>query len=63
MTARRALALAPLWLAGCVQVVYGSAVASFTVQAFGVERLRSLTRPEVDERYGEFVRFTQFGEL
>ncbi len=43
--------------------VYGSAVASFTVQAFGVERLRTLTRPEVDERYREFMRFTQFGEL
>jgi sugar/nucleoside kinase (ribokinase family) len=44
-------------------VVYGSAVASFTVQSFGVERLRTLTRPEVDERYSEFIRFTRFGEL
>ncbi|MHB8577014.1 MAG: PfkB family carbohydrate kinase, partial [Dehalococcoidia bacterium] len=44
-------------------VIYGSAVASFTVQAFGVERLKTLTRPEVDERCREFRRFTQFGEL
>jgi sugar/nucleoside kinase (ribokinase family) len=44
-------------------VVYGSAVASFTVQSFGVERLKTLTRPEVDERYREFQRFTRFGEL
>jgi len=44
-------------------VIYGSAVASFTVQAFGVERLRSLTRREVEERCREFQRFTQFGEI
>lgn len=44
-------------------VVYGSAVASFTVQAFGVERLKTLTRDDVEERVREFQRFTQFGEL
>jgi sugar/nucleoside kinase (ribokinase family) len=44
-------------------VIYGSAVASFTVQAFGVERLKTLTRPEVDDRCREFQRFTQFGEF
>jgi sugar/nucleoside kinase (ribokinase family) len=44
-------------------VVYGSAVASFTVQAFGVERLKTLTRDEVEARVREFQRFTQFGEL
>jgi sugar/nucleoside kinase (ribokinase family) len=44
-------------------VIYGSAVASFTVQAFGVERLRALTRADVEERVREFQRFTQFGEL
>ena len=44
-------------------VVYGSAVASFTVQAFGVERLKTLTRDEVEERVRAFQRMTQFGEL
>lgn len=44
-------------------VIYGSAVASFTVQAFGVERLKTLTRTEVEDRCREFQRFTQFGEF
>ncbi|HZQ35079.1 MAG TPA: PfkB family carbohydrate kinase [Dehalococcoidia bacterium] len=44
-------------------VIYGSAVASFTVQAFGVERLKTLTRREVEERCREFRRFTYFGEI
>lgn len=44
-------------------VIYGSAVASFTVEAFGIERLKTLTRAEVDTRYREFRLFTQFGEL
>lgn len=44
-------------------VIYGSAVASFTVQAFGVDRLKSLTRREVEERCREFQRFTYFGEI
>ena len=43
--------------------VYGSAVASFTVQAFGVERLKSLTRAEVEERCREFRRLTEVGEI
>jgi sugar/nucleoside kinase (ribokinase family) len=44
-------------------VVVGSAVASFTVQAFGVERLRTLRREEVEARCREFQRFTRFGEI
>jgi len=44
-------------------VIYGSAVASFTVQSFGLERLKTLTRPEVEERCREFQRFTRFGEF
>ncbi len=44
-------------------VIYGSAVASFTVQAFGVERLKTLTRAEVDDRCREFQRMTRFGEF
>ena len=41
-------------------VVYGSAVASFTVERFSVDRLRDLRREEIDERYQEFRRFTYF---
>src|SRR5579883_1684522 len=44
-------------------VVHGSAVASFTVQAFGVERLKTLTRAEVEERCREFRRLTEVGEI
>ncbi|MER3421809.1 MAG: sugar kinase, partial [Chloroflexota bacterium] len=43
-------------------VVHGSAVASFTVEEFGVERLTRLTRVEVERRYREFQRFTLFEE-
>jgi sugar/nucleoside kinase (ribokinase family) len=41
-------------------VVYGSAVASFCVEGFGPARLLTLTREEVDARYGEFRRLTYF---
>jgi sugar/nucleoside kinase (ribokinase family) len=44
-------------------VVYGSAVASFTVERFSVDRLRDLTRAEVDQRYAEFRRLTYFEAL
>ncbi len=43
-------------------VVHGSAVASFTVEEFGVQRLKRLTRAEVEQRYREFQRFTLFEE-
>jgi sugar/nucleoside kinase (ribokinase family) len=41
-------------------VVYGSAVASFTVEKFSVDRLRNLTRAEIDRRFAEFRRLTYF---
>jgi sugar/nucleoside kinase (ribokinase family) len=41
-------------------IVHGSAVASFTVEAFSVDRLRSLTRAELEARYREFRDFTHF---
>ncbi|UCE19942.1 MAG: sugar kinase [Gemmatimonadota bacterium] len=40
--------------------VYGSIMASFTIEAFGVERLRDLTRQEIEKRYREFVEITRF---
>jgi len=41
-------------------VVYGSVMGSFCCEQFGVERFRTLTRAEIDERYREFQGFTQF---
>lgn len=42
-------------------VVYGSALASFNVEAFSLERFRSLTREDVQRRYEEFRKFAEFG--
>jgi sugar/nucleoside kinase (ribokinase family) len=39
-------------------MTYGSVLASFNVEEFGVERVQRLTREEIDERYAEFRRFT-----
>src|SRR5918999_2737455 len=39
-------------------MTYGSVLASFNVEEFGVERVVRLTRDEVEERYAEFRRMT-----
>jgi sugar/nucleoside kinase (ribokinase family) len=41
-------------------IVYGSVVASFTVEDFGVKRLTELSMAEVEERYRRFVELTDF---
>lgn len=41
-------------------IIYGSAMASFTVERFGTERLVGLTQDEVNERVQEFVDLVQF---
>ena len=41
-------------------IIYGSVLGSFAVEQFGVERLRRLTRPEIDRRYREFRELTAF---
>ena len=41
-------------------VVYGSVAASFTVEAFGVERLAAVTREDVEARYAEFKELVAF---
>jgi sugar/nucleoside kinase (ribokinase family) len=41
-------------------IVYGSVLASFTVEAFSLERLRTLTREEIDRRYRQFISLTAF---
>ncbi|MBV9761625.1 MAG: sugar kinase [Acidobacteriaceae bacterium] len=41
-------------------VIYGSVMGSFCCEEFGVERFRTLTRKEIDQRFAEFRRFTTF---
>jgi sugar/nucleoside kinase (ribokinase family) len=43
-------------------MAYGTAMASFNVQAFGVERVAELRAEELAERVTELRRMTQFGE-
>ncbi|MEO5719990.1 MAG: PfkB family carbohydrate kinase [Chthoniobacterales bacterium] len=42
-------------------LIYGSVIASFNVEAFSLERLRTLTKEEIDERYEVFRSMSQFG--
>jgi len=39
-------------------IVYGSVMASFVVEEFGLGRLRRLTREDIDQRYRQFVALT-----
>jgi sugar/nucleoside kinase (ribokinase family) len=41
-------------------VIYGSAMASFCVEKFGLERIENLTEAELDERIQQFVDLVQF---
>jgi sugar/nucleoside kinase (ribokinase family) len=41
-------------------IVYGSVVASFTVEDFGVKRLTTASLDDVEERYQRFVQLTDF---
>lgn len=41
-------------------IVYGSVVASFTVEDFGVKRLTDVALPQIEERYKRFVQLTDF---
>jgi sugar/nucleoside kinase (ribokinase family) len=41
-------------------IIYGSTVASFSVEGFGPSRLLTLTREEVDARYRQFRQLTHF---
>ena len=41
-------------------IIYGSAMASFTVEKFGIERLAELTKEEVQERVDQFVKLASF---
>lgn len=41
-------------------VIYGSVMGSFCCEMFGVDRFRTLTRADIDARFEEFRRFTEF---
>lgn len=41
-------------------IIHGCATASFTVEEFGVERLRSITTDDITKRYQELYQCTQF---
>jgi sugar/nucleoside kinase (ribokinase family) len=41
-------------------MVYGSVMGSYCCERFGIERFRTLTRAEIDERFREFKRLTDF---
>lgn len=41
-------------------VIHGSVMGSFCCEQFGVDRFRTLTRAEVDARFEEFRKFTEF---
>jgi len=44
-------------------IVFGSVLASFTVEEFGVQRLARLTYPEITERYRQFKALTHFEDI
>ncbi len=41
-------------------IIMGSAMASFTVEKFGIERLRDLSMEEIADRINEFAELTNF---
>jgi len=41
-------------------IIFGSAMASFTVEKFGTERLINLSQKDIDERVQEFIDLVQF---
>ena len=44
-------------------IIFGSVMASFTVEAFSLDRLRDLDYKEVESRFREFKRLTHFEDL
>ena len=41
-------------------IIFGSAMASFTVERFGTERLMNLSQKDIEDRVQEFVELVQF---
>ncbi|HAK59368.1 MAG TPA: sugar kinase, partial [Nitrospiraceae bacterium] len=44
-------------------VVFGSVMASMNVEAFSLDRLRSLDYKEIEDRYREFKKLTHFEDI
>jgi sugar/nucleoside kinase (ribokinase family) len=44
-------------------IIFGSVMASFTVESFSLDRLRILDYKEVQERFREFKRLTHFEDI
>jgi hypothetical protein len=41
-------------------IIYGSSMASFTVEKFGTERLLGLADDDIEERVQEFIELVHF---
>jgi sugar/nucleoside kinase (ribokinase family) len=48
------------WQAMKKAIIVGSAMASFTVEKFGIERIKDLTQDEIDSRINKFREITSF---
>ncbi len=44
-------------------IIFGSVMASFTVEAFSLDRLRTLHYKDIESRFREFKRLTHFEEI
>jgi sugar/nucleoside kinase (ribokinase family) len=44
-------------------IIYGSVMASFNVEKFSLERLKTLTLPEIEERYRQFCDLAHFENI
>jgi sugar/nucleoside kinase (ribokinase family) len=44
-------------------IIFGSVMASFNVEEFSLDRLKRLTREEIDTRYQSFKKLTHFEAL
>lgn len=44
----------------CKAAVYGSVMASFTIESFGIDSLKSLTLDKIEQRYSEFQKLVTF---
>ena len=44
-------------------IIFGSVLASFTVEAFALDRLREVSRREIDSRFRQFKTLTHFDDL
>ena len=44
-------------------IIFGSVMASFTVEGFSLDRLRRLERQEIEARFRDFKRLTHFDDL